>query len=153
MCVQRKLKPLWGKVWSTIRSCQFRVDSNSLVFVYSSRGKFCIKISPYTRLKSIWCRNQSHETMACVGRSLQSFRALKQRRSLNNARAYVTVSGNHYRTISSEYFLGILQDIDSDDMWFQQDGATCQSIHVTIDIPRSRFYDNIKRVLFTYNLF
>lgn len=32
-----------------------------------------------------------------------------------------------------------LDDMDTEDMWFQQDGSTCHTAHATIDILRERF--------------
>lgn len=36
----------------------------------------------------------------------------------------VTVNGNRYRKMISEFFWRELNDIHQEDMWFQQDGAT-----------------------------
>ena len=39
----------------------------------------------------------------------------------------ITVNGTHYHNMIIQFFVPKLLDIDVDDMWFQQDGATCHT--------------------------
>jgi len=39
--------------------------------------------------------------------------------------ATVTVNGDTYRTMITDFFVPALDGIDVDNVWFQQDGATC----------------------------
>lgn len=55
----------------------------------------------------------------------------------------VTVNGNRYRTMINEFLLPNLEDMDMDEMWFQQDGATCHTARETIDLLKETFNDNI----------
>lgn len=56
---------------------------------------------------------------------------------------HVTVNGNRYRDMINDYFWPQLNGMDSDDMWFQQDGATSHTAHVTIDLLKSKFDERV----------
>ena len=56
---------------------------------------------------------------------------------------HVTVNENRYRTMITDYFWQQLQGMDLDDMWFQQDGATCHTAHSTIDLLKSEFGERV----------
>lgn len=51
----------------------------------------------------------------------------------------ITVKGERYRSMITEFFLPKLNDMDIKDMWFQQDGATCHTAHSALDILHKRF--------------
>ena len=53
--------------------------------------------------------------------------------------ATVTVNGDTYRTMITDFFVPALDGIDVDNVWFQQDGATCHTSHATIDLLRETF--------------
>ena len=46
----------------------------------------------------------------------------------NDQDRHVTVNGNRYRSMKTEYFWLQLDDMDLQDMWFQQDGATSHTV-------------------------
>ena len=60
----------------------------------------------------------------------------------NEQGAAVTVIGEHYRAMLSE-FLFLKIEEDDMDIWFQQDGATCHTANVTIDFLRTVFENRI----------
>jgi len=61
----------------------------------------------------------------------------------NEEGAAVTVNGVHYRS-NVEYFLfPRMEEEDTDVIWFQQDGATCHTANVTIDLLRGTFENRI----------
>lgn len=62
---------------------------------------------------------------------------------VDGANRHVTVNGNRYRTMLTDYFWHELDGIDLDDMWFQQDGATSHTAHVTIDLLKSKFGERV----------
>ncbi|EFN78033.1 hypothetical protein EAI_06421, partial [Harpegnathos saltator] len=70
--------------------------------------------------------------------------------------AITAVNGARYRDMINQFFVPKLQDMDVDDMWFQQDGATCHTARETIQLLHesfpgrviSRFGDQIVRFLF-----
>ena len=52
----------------------------------------------------------------------------------------VTVNGERYREMISNFFLPKIQELDLHDMWrFQQDGAACHTARVTMDLLRGEF--------------
>ena len=51
----------------------------------------------------------------------------------------VTVNGEHYQEMITNYFWHQLYDIDVEDMWFQQDGATCHTVRETIQLLHTKF--------------
>lgn len=61
----------------------------------------------------------------------------------NEAGAAITVNGERYRSMITNFFWPKLDDMDTDDMWFQQDGATCHTAHATMDILHERFPDMV----------
>lgn len=61
----------------------------------------------------------------------------------NEAGNAVTVNGLRYRNMITEFLWPQLEGLDLDDMWFQQDGATCHTAHETIDLLEEQFPDRI----------
>ncbi|KAL7724213.1 hypothetical protein ACLKA6_010198 [Drosophila palustris] len=57
----------------------------------------------------------------------------------NEEGATVTVNGERYRQMLSDWFFEEIEAEDLDDIWFQQDGATCHSAHATIDLLRPMY--------------
>lgn len=52
----------------------------------------------------------------------------------------VTVNGERYRTMITDYFYRRLDGMDIRNFWFQQDGATCHTARETITLLRERFH-------------
>jgi hypothetical protein len=50
----------------------------------------------------------------------------------------VTVNGERYRNMITEFLWPQLDGMDLEDMWFQQDGATCHTARETIDLLREK---------------
>ena len=61
----------------------------------------------------------------------------------NEAGVNVTVNGERYRTMINEYFFRNMDGIDPDEMWMQQDGATCHTANETIELLQTRFGDKL----------
>lgn len=55
----------------------------------------------------------------------------------------VTVNGERYRGMIRDYFVQNLDGLDVEEMWFQQDGATCHTSGVTIDLLKETFGERI----------
>jgi len=51
----------------------------------------------------------------------------------NEQGAAVTVNGERYRAMLNEFLLPKFEEEDTDNMWFQQDGAPCHTANATID--------------------
>lgn len=51
----------------------------------------------------------------------------------------LTVNGERYRVMITEFMLPRLHELELEDMWFQQDGATAHTARATIDILEEAF--------------
>ena len=63
----------------------------------------------------------------------------------NEASIAITVNGERYRSMISNFLWPKMDDMDTDNMWFQQDGATCHTSHATMDILHERFEGYLAR--------
>lgn len=57
----------------------------------------------------------------------------------NDEGAAVTVDGNRYRAMLTDFFWQELDGIDINKMWFQQDGATCHTARETMTLLETKF--------------
>ncbi|GFS48590.1 uncharacterized protein TNCV_310031 [Trichonephila clavipes] len=55
----------------------------------------------------------------------------------------VTVNGDRYRAIITNFFIPELNNHDVQELWFQQDGATCHTARATIDLLKDMFGDRL----------
>ncbi|GFS84479.1 putative DD41D transposase [Trichonephila clavipes] len=55
----------------------------------------------------------------------------------------VTVNGDRYRAMIINFFIPELNNHDVQELWFQQDGATCHTARVTIDLLKDTFGDRL----------
>ncbi|GFX74443.1 uncharacterized protein TNCV_3213301 [Trichonephila clavipes] len=53
----------------------------------------------------------------------------------------VTVNGDQYRAIMTNFFIPELNNHDVQQLWFQQDGTTCHTARATIDLLKDTFGD------------
>ncbi|GFW64392.1 transposable element Tc3 transposase [Trichonephila clavipes] len=53
----------------------------------------------------------------------------------------VTVNGDRYRALITNFFIPELNKHDVQELWFQQDGATCHTARATIDLLKDTFGD------------
>ncbi|GFY00372.1 DUF4817 domain-containing protein [Trichonephila clavipes] len=54
-----------------------------------------------------------------------------------------TVNGDRYRAMITNFFIPELNNHDVQELWFQQDGATCHTARATIDLLKDTFGDRI----------
>ncbi|GFW85636.1 transposable element Tc3 transposase [Trichonephila clavipes] len=59
----------------------------------------------------------------------------------------VTVNGDRYRAMITNFFIPELKNHDVQELWFQQDGATCHTARATIDLLKDTFGDRLISVL------
>ncbi|GFV45875.1 uncharacterized protein TNCV_2322341 [Trichonephila clavipes] len=52
----------------------------------------------------------------------------------------VTVNGDRYRAMITNFFIPELNNHDVQELWFQQDGATCHTARATIDLLKDTFW-------------
>ncbi|GFV75666.1 DDE_3 domain-containing protein [Trichonephila clavipes] len=55
----------------------------------------------------------------------------------------VTVNGDRYRAMITTFFIPELNNHDVQELWFQQDGATCHTARATIDLLKDTFGDRL----------
>ncbi|GFY05742.1 DUF4817 domain-containing protein [Trichonephila clavipes] len=55
----------------------------------------------------------------------------------------VTVNGDQYRAMITNFFIPELNNHDVQKLWFQQDGATCHTARATIDLLKDTFGDRL----------
>ncbi|GFX13791.1 uncharacterized protein TNCV_1718991 [Trichonephila clavipes] len=55
----------------------------------------------------------------------------------------VTVNGDQYRAMITNFFIPELNNHDVQELWFQQDGAACHTAHATIDLLKDTFGDRL----------
>ncbi|GFU45935.1 transposable element Tc3 transposase [Trichonephila clavipes] len=55
----------------------------------------------------------------------------------------VTVNGDRYRAMITNFFIPELKNHDVQELWFQQDGATCHTARATIDLLKDTFGDRL----------
>ena len=56
---------------------------------------------------------------------------------------HVTVNRERYRVMLEDYLWPELYELDNNDMWFQQDGATSNTARVTIDLLKGKFGERV----------
>ncbi|GFV36993.1 uncharacterized protein TNCV_4545811 [Trichonephila clavipes] len=54
-----------------------------------------------------------------------------------------TVNGDRYRAMITYFFIPELNNHDAQELWFQQDGATCHTARATIDLLKDMFGDRL----------
>ncbi|GFY03260.1 uncharacterized protein TNCV_1172201 [Trichonephila clavipes] len=55
----------------------------------------------------------------------------------------VTVNGDRYRAMITNFFIPELNNHDVQELWFQQDGATCHTARATIDLLKNTLGDRL----------
>ncbi|GFW62286.1 transposable element Tc3 transposase [Trichonephila clavipes] len=55
----------------------------------------------------------------------------------------VTVNGDRYRAMITNFFIPELNNHDVQELWFQQDGAACHAARATIDLLKDTFDDRL----------
>ncbi|GFW80839.1 transposase domain containing protein [Trichonephila clavipes] len=56
---------------------------------------------------------------------------------------YAKVTGDRYRAMITNFFIPELNNHDVQELWFQQDGATCHTARATIDLLKDTFGDRL----------
>ncbi|GFX57007.1 putative transposable element [Trichonephila clavipes] len=75
--------------------------------------------------------------------SLISTRVRSPRKRPHPVRHNVTVNGDRYRAKITNFFIPELNNRDVQELWFQQDGATCHTARATIDLLKDTFGDRL----------
>ncbi|GFW59298.1 hypothetical protein TNCV_2910431 [Trichonephila clavipes] len=54
-------------------------------------------------------------------------------------RNVMKINGDRYRAMITNFFIPELNNRDVQELWFQQDGATCHTARATIDLLKDTF--------------
>ena len=57
----------------------------------------------------------------------------------NDVGEAISVNGELYSTMISDFFWSKFNDMDVDDMWFQQDSSTCHTVDAMMNFLHERF--------------
>ncbi|GFX91981.1 acetyl-CoA carboxylase [Trichonephila clavipes] len=94
-------------------------------------------------------------SMDSVIHIIQNMNAQQRTDVLNTIRAFDTqmtcsdlpldsnINGDRYKAIITNFFIPELNNHDVQELWFQQDGATCHTARATIDLLKDTFGDRL----------
>ncbi|GFT31848.1 transposable element Tcb2 transposase [Trichonephila clavipes] len=115
-----------GVVWSLGEGMPAHVSSTSLDYGSKLRGS-----SPKALVKlTVWC-------------ALWAGGIIGPYFFKNDEGHNVTVNGDRYRAMITNFFIPELNNHDVQELWFQQDGATCYTARATIDLLKNTFGDRL----------
>ncbi|GFV50831.1 putative transposable element [Trichonephila clavipes] len=83
------------------------------------------------------------ESSPCLNIFKMLVESLVRTYSKNDEGHNVTVNGDRYRAMITNFFIPELNNYDVQELWFQQDGATCHTARATIDLLKDRFGDHL----------
>ncbi|CAK1579985.1 unnamed protein product [Parnassius mnemosyne] len=151
----QELKPAdHGKRWQFVQWVmeQSEVDTNfSEKVIFSDEAHFHLDGFVNTQNCRIWDsenphaihEKQMHPQRVTVWCGFWSGGVIGPYFFENEAEIAVTVNGIRYRNMITDFLWPQLDGMDLDNMWFQQDGATCHTAHETIDLLQQRFPEHI----------
>ena len=129
---------------------------------------FIEKLSSAMRLISCWMASSINKicvigqtaiytysmSQHCITKKLRLLRFMGRRRHFagcvigpyflrDDQYRHVTVNGNRNRSMITEYFWPKLYDMEMEDIWFQQDGATSHTANVIINLLETKFGERV----------
>ncbi|GFV89847.1 putative transposable element [Trichonephila clavipes] len=90
-----------------------------------------------------------HENISCDGYKIEKLQisgptaAQENQRPCNEKTKVYIVNGDLYRAMITNFFIPELNKHDAQELWFQQDGATCHTASATIDLLKDMFGDRL----------
>ncbi|GFT86121.1 transposable element Tcb1 transposase [Trichonephila clavipes] len=109
--------------------------------VYQKKGYACLNTGTMVRHGTQTCQDKLRKklTVCCAlwagGIIGQYFK--------NDEGHNVTVNGDRYRAMITNFFIPELNNNDVQELWFQQDGATCHTARATIDLLKDTLGDRL----------
>ncbi|GFX07938.1 putative DD41D transposase [Trichonephila clavipes] len=91
----------------------------------------------------VYVETPLHPEKLTVGCALWAGGIIGQYFFKNDEGHNVTVNGDRYRTMITNFFIPELNNHDVQELWFQQDGATCHTARATIDLLKDTFGDRL----------
>ncbi|GFX24463.1 DUF4817 domain-containing protein [Trichonephila clavipes] len=94
------------------------------------------------------CKRRSGETVAALRRktvwcALWALGIIGPYFFKNDEGHNVTVNGDRYRAMITNFFIPELNNHDVQELWFQQNGATCHAARATIDLLKDTLGDRL----------
>ncbi|GFV25852.1 zonadhesin [Trichonephila clavipes] len=93
--------------------------------------------------KSVPCTHQCVKGCFCKSGYIRGPQGTCIRPELCPGGQNVTVNGDRYRAMITNFFIPGLNNHDVQELWFQQDGATCHTARATIDLLKDTFGDRL----------
>ncbi|GFX21135.1 hypothetical protein TNCV_4367141 [Trichonephila clavipes] len=109
--------------WATFISGEFRNQKNT------RKSPFCLSTQTWKKL-TVWC-------------ALWAGGIIGPYFFKNDEGHNVTVNGDRYRAMITNFFIPELNNHDVQELCFQQDGATCHTARATIDLLKDTFGDRL----------
>ncbi|GFU91105.1 putative transposable element [Trichonephila clavipes] len=95
-------------------------------------------------VKYIWPTNCSPSTLSHLSTGTsEGITCLVESFFKNDEGHNVTVNGDRYRAMITNFFIPELNNHDVQELWFQQDGATCHIARAPIDLLKDTFGDRL----------
>ncbi|GFT73421.1 uncharacterized protein TNCV_150251 [Trichonephila clavipes] len=107
----------WLNGYVNKQSCRIWSEANPHVYVETPL---------YPEKLTVWCRFM-----------------VRWNPSSKNDGHNVTANGDRYRAIITNFFIPQLNNHDVQELWFQEDGATCHTARATIDLLKDTFGDRL----------
>ncbi|GFX20228.1 transposable element Tc3 transposase [Trichonephila clavipes] len=101
-------------------------STNKTTAFEEANPQVCVEIPLHPEKLTVWC------ALWAGGILLQ-----------NDEGHNVTVNGDRYRAMIINFFIPELNNHDVQELWFQQDGATCHTARTTIDLLKDTFGDRL----------
>ncbi|GFW51039.1 hypothetical protein TNCV_3593211 [Trichonephila clavipes] len=97
-------------------------------FVNKQNCRICIEANP-----QVYVETPLHPEKLTVGCALWAGGIIGPYFFKNDEGHNITVNGDRYRAMITNFFIPELNNHDVQELWFQQDGATCHTARATID--------------------
>ncbi|GFU96969.1 uncharacterized protein TNCV_3319321 [Trichonephila clavipes] len=127
----RKIIPEFSLVWQFIKTIiKQGVDASNGPKTTSANPQVYVETPLHPEKLTVWCA-------LWVGGIIGPY-FFKNDEGHN-----VTVNGDRYRAMITNFFIPELNSHDVQELWFQQDGATCHTARATIDLLKGTFGDRL----------
>ncbi|GFY03708.1 DUF4817 domain-containing protein [Trichonephila clavipes] len=119
--LRKDLAHFWLNDYVNIQICRILSEANPQVYVETSL---------HPKKLTIWC-------ILWAGGIIRPY-FFKNDEGHN-----VTVNGDRFRAMTTNFFIPELNNHGVQELWFQQDGATCHTVRATIDVLKDTFGDRL----------
>ncbi|GFV37128.1 histone-lysine N-methyltransferase SETMAR [Trichonephila clavipes] len=121
----------------------FERVSKAVADYFNSKDENFYKIGIYATRKMATIETPLHPEKLTVWCALWAGGIIGPYFFKNDEGHNVTVNGDRYRAMIANFFIPELNNYDVQELWFQQDGATCLTARATIDLLKDTFRDRL----------